>query len=139
MPGRRAGDRGPSVLGVSDPRYDLAPFGTAVGVVSLVLAAVGVVAPRPLARAGGVVDPAAPVVPLLVRFVAARQAALGLALLSRRPLDMHRAAGLFLPVTVVDAAAAVAGRRSGALSPRSTVMSLSVLAANAWVMRRTRP
>jgi hypothetical protein len=124
---------------VPDPRLDLARLGNAAGVVSLLLAGIGVLRPRALARAGGVVDADGPAVPLLVRFVAARQTALGLALLTRRPLDMHRAAGLFLPVTAVDAAAVLAARRSGVLHRRSAVMSLAVLATNAWVHRRTRP
>jgi hypothetical protein len=103
----------------------------AVGVVSVGLGTVGVAAPRALTGAAGV-RPAAQdaSLPVVVRFAASRQIALGLALLTRRDVDPGRAAGLFLPVTVVDAAAALAGVRAGTLAPRAAVLSAAVLAAN---------
>lgn len=110
----------------------LARVGRGVGVVSLAVAAVGAARPQLLASVGGVrsTDPGLSVV---VRFAAARQAALGLALLTRTPLDMRRAAGLFLPVTAIDAAAAVAGVRSGALERRAGIVAVTVLVANSLV------
>jgi len=101
-----------------------------VGWASLALAGVAVAAPRRLAAAAGVrhADEDA-TLPLLVRLAAARQVALGLALLTRRPLDPRRAAGLFLPLTAVDAAAVLAAWQRGTVAPRAAVASLAVLAA----------
>lgn len=115
-------------------------FVRAVGQLSVGLAAVAVVAPRRVARAGGVrtagTDPA---VPLLVRLNAARQLALGLALLTRRPVDPLRSAALFLPVTAVDAGAVLLARRRGLLAPRSTAMALCVLTTNVAVWLAAEP
>ena len=102
----------------------------AVGVVSVGLGVVATVAPARVAAAGGVRDTSGPVLPLLVRLNAARQLSLGIALLTRRPVPVARASGLFLPVTALDAAAVLLARRAGALERRSAVMALSVLAAN---------
>lgn len=123
--------------GASTP--GLGRFVQAVGVTSVGLATLGVVRPRALLVAGGVVEPdGAAVVPLLVRLAAARQGVVGLALLTRRPPDVRRSAGLFLPLTAVDAAAVLVAVRGGVLRPRSAAMSLTVLAANTWVARRGR-
>lgn len=102
----------------------------AVGWTSVGLGLLAAAAPRRVARAGGVADPSAAAVPVLVRLAAARQLSLGLAILSRRPVPVGRSARLFLPVTVVDAAAVLAGVRSGALERRSGAYSLLVLATN---------
>ena len=75
---------------------------------------------------------------MLVRMAAARQALIGLAVLTRRPTDVARSAGLFLPLTTLDAVAVLAGVRTGALHPRSGAMSLAVLAGNLAVLRRVR-
>ncbi len=101
-----------------------------VGVVSLGLGALATVAPRRVAAAGGVREPGAGPLPLLVRLVAARQVSLGLALLTRRPTPVGRASGLFLPTTALDAAAVLLGVRSGVLKGRSAVMATTVLATN---------
>ncbi len=108
-------------------------FVRAVGWTSLALAAVSTARPRAVAAAGGVRTPDDPSLPLLVRLNAARQAVVGLALLTRRPTDVQRSARLFLPLTALDLAAVVAGRRAGALERRSVVMASAVLAANAGV------
>ena len=110
----------------------------AVGVVSVVLGSVATVVPARVAAAGGVRDVSGPVLPLLVRLNAARQLSLGVALLTRTPVDVGRSAGLFLPVTALDAVAVLAARRSGALEPRSAVMALSVLATNVAVRAAAR-
>ncbi len=108
----------------------------AVGGVSLVLAAVGLVRPRLLASAAGVrtADQDA-ALPLLVRLVAARQAVLGLALLTRVPVDVRRSAALFLPLTAADLAAVAAATATGVLQRRAAAMSAAVLAVNVAVLR----
>ena len=105
-------------------------FVRGVGWVSLGLAAVGAVRPRQLAGAGGVQNTDDPTLPLLVQLNAARQAVLGLALLTRSPVDVQRSARLFLPLTAADLAAVVAGRRAGVLAPRSVAMATAVFATN---------
>jgi len=110
----------------------------AVGWASLALAGVAVVAPRLLAGTLGLRDPGASAVPVLVRLVAARQASLGLALLTRRPTPVRRSADLFLPLTALDAAAVVHGVRNGALDRRAAAAAAAVLTVNAWVARRAR-
>lgn len=104
-----------------------------VGGVSVALAGIGMVRPRELAAAAGVVPSDDPVLPLLVRLNAARQGVLGLALLSRRPVAVRRSAELFLPLTALDAVAVVAAYRSGVVRPRSLAMALGVLATNAGI------
>lgn len=119
--------RGPSALDRVPP---------AVGGVSLVLAAVGLARPRTLAAVAGVrTAQEDATLPLLVRFVAARQAVVGLALLTRVPVDVRRSAALFLPLTVADLAAVLAATASGVLHRRAAVMSTAVLTANIAVLR----
>ncbi len=55
-----------------------------------------------------------------------------------RPTDVRRTAGLFLPLTAVDAAVVLAGVRARVLRPPAAVLSLAVLGAHAWVARRAR-
>ena len=105
-----------------------------VGLVSVALAAAGLVRPRQLAAAGGVRASGDASLPVLVRLVAARQGVLGLALLTRSPVDVRRAAGLFLPLTGLDAVAVLLGVRGRVLAPRSAAMALTVLAVNAAVL-----
>ncbi len=109
-----------------------------VGAVSLGLAAVGVVRPRALAAAAGVRPADDPSLPLLVRLTSARQLVLGLALLTRSPVDVSRSARLFLPLTALDLVAVGVGVRQGVLAPRALAMSTAVLAANAAVARAAR-
>ncbi len=121
-----------------DTSTPLPRFVRAVGWTSLALTALGAAAPRQLAAAGGVRDTGGGVLPVVVRLAAARQGVLGLALLTRRPTDVRRSAELFLPLTALDAAAVLAGVRSGALHRRSALMSLAVLGTNAEIARRAR-
>ncbi len=109
-----------------------------VGVASLVFGTAGVLAPRRLAGAFGVRPTQAPVLPLLVRFAASRQLALGAALLTRSPVPVGRSARLFLPVTAVDAAAAVVGHRQGLVGRRALVFSGAVLVTNVAVAAQSR-
>lgn len=114
----------------------LQQFVRGVGVVSVGLAAVGLVRPRELAAVAGVrtaADDAS--LPVLVRLNAARQGVLGLAILTRTPVDVGRSSGLFLPLTALDAVAVLLGVRSRVLAPRSAAMALTVLAVNAGVQR----
>lgn len=111
----------------------------AVGVVSVGLGVVATLAPAQVAAAGGVRDVSGPVLPLLVRLGAARQLSLGVALLTRHPVPVARASGLFLPLTALDAVAVLAARRAGALERRSAVAALSVLATNVAVRLAARP
>ena len=109
-----------------------------VGVASVGLAAAGLARPRALASAAGVRTVHDASVPLLVRLASARQLVLGLALLTRSPVDVSRSAALFLPLTALDLVAVGAGVRSGVLAPRALAMSTAVLAANAAVARAAR-
>ena len=123
---------------MSAPQEPLAALVRAVGWASLVIAGGAVVAPRALAGAVGVRAPDAPALPVLVRLIAARQASLGLALLTRRPTPVRRSADLFLPLTALDAAAVVQGVRTGALDRRAAAAAAAVLTVNAWVAHRAR-
>lgn len=111
----------------------LGRFVRAVGWTSIGLAASATAAPRRVAAAGGVLGADSAAVPVLVRLVAARQAAIGVAVLSRRPTEVRRNADLFLPLTALDAGAVLQGVRSGALDRRAGAMSVAVLAVNAAV------
>ena len=106
-----------------------------VGVVSVGLAAVGLARPRELAAAAGVRTADDASLPVLVRLNAARQGVLGLALLTRTPVDVRRSSGLFLPLTALDAVAVLLGVRAQVLAPRSAVMALTVLGVNVAVVR----
>ena len=111
----------------------------AVGQISLGLAGVALLRPRELAAAAGVrVARDDRALPVLVRLIAARQAVLGLALLTRTPPDVRRAAGLFLPLTALDLAAVAGGSAAGVLSRRSLALSGAVLAVNAAVLAAVR-
>ena len=117
----------------------LARVPRAVGWTSLALTAVGLARPRELAALAGVrsaADDAA--LPVLVRLAAARQGVLGLALLTRVPVDVQRSAGLFLPLTAADLATVAAGTASGVLAPRAAALASAVLAVNAAVLAAAR-
>ena len=101
-----------------------------VGVVSVGLAAVGLARPRELAAVAGVRTADDASLPVLVRLNAARQLVLGIALLTRTPVDFRRSSGLFLPLTALDAVAVVLGVRSGVLAPRAAAMALAVVSVN---------
>ena len=117
---------------LSGPLLDRVP--PAVGAVSVALSAIGLASPRALARAAGVRAAGETALPLLVRLIAARQGALGLALLTRVPVDVRRSAALFLPLTTADLTAVAAATAAGALHRRSLVMATAVLAVNAAVL-----
>lgn len=122
-------------------QHGLPAFARAVGWSSLALAGAATVCPRQVAGTGGVRDTRHDLVPVLVRMAAARQALIGVAVLTRRPTDVARSTALFLPLTALDAAAVLAGVRSGALRRRSGLMSTMVLAGNIAVgvsVRRAR-
>ena len=104
-----------------------------VGGVSVGLAAVGLLRPRELASAAGVRTADDASLPVLVRLNAARQGVLGIAILTRTPVDVRRSSGLFLPLTALDAVAVLLGVRSGVLAPRAAAMALAVLSVNAAV------
>ena len=110
---------------------DLAGFVRAVGLACVGLGGLAIARPRALAEAAGVRSAGDASLPVLVRLAAARQVVLGLALLTRSPVDVRRSAGLFLPLTALDAAAVLGGTRQGVLARRSAVLSLVVLATNA--------
>lgn len=110
--------------------FGMPPFVREVGWTSLALAAAPTMAPRHVARAGGVRETRHELVPVLVRLAAARRALIGVAVLTRRPTDVARSTSPFIPLTRLDAAAVLLGVRSSALHPRSGVMSMAVLAAN---------
>lgn len=113
-------------------------FVRAVGYASLAIGGLASVAPREVARCGGVRTPDDSSLPVLVRLAAARQISVGLALLTRTPPEVARAARLFLPLTALDAAAVLAGVRRGGLAPRSAAMALTVLGTNAAVALAAR-
>ena len=52
---------------------------------------------------------------------------------------LFRSAGLFLPLTALDAAAVLVGTRQGVLARRSAAMSLVVLATNVAIAAVSRP
>lgn len=110
----------------------------AVGWTSIGLAAVATAQPREVASVAGVRDTDGALLPVLVRLNAARQAVLGIAILTRRPTPVQRSSDLFLPLTALDALAVAGGVRSGVLRPRSAAMALAVLGTNAWVSGRAR-
>lgn len=114
----------------------LARLARGVGALSLWLGAVGLVRPRAMAALLGVHAAAGDeALPVLVRLIAARNAMLGLALLTGPAPDMQRTGRLWLALTAADAAAVVAGTRQGELARRSSAASLLVLGANVAIVR----
>lgn len=101
-----------------------------VGTLSIWLGTVGLFAPRAVTRLLGVRDTATRedvALPLLVRLVAARNIAMGAALLVTPPPQAKRTTEVTLLLTGLDAAAVLVGRRGGDVAPRSAVLSLLVL------------
>ena len=113
-------------------------FVRAVGWASVGVGAAAAAAPRQVASLGGARDVRPDLVPVLVRLAGARQVAIGLAVLTRRPTDVRRTADLFLPLTVLDAGAVLHGVGSGALHRRAGVLALGVLATDVAVGLRAR-
>ncbi|MBF5081745.1 DUF4267 domain-containing protein [Quadrisphaera sp. INWT6] len=102
-----------------------------IGALSVWLGAVALFAPRAMTRLLGVradatQDDAA--LPLLVRLIAARNIAMGAALLVSPPPQARRTSEVTLLLTGLDAAAVLVSRRTGDVAGRSALLSLLVLA-----------
>lgn len=105
-----------------------------IGSLSIWLGTGALFAPRALTRVLGVDDVATrtdTVLPLLVRLIAARNIAMGAALLVTPAPQARRTTEVTLLLTVLDAAAVLVGRRGGDVAPRSAGLSLVVLALSA--------
>ena len=99
----------------------------AVGAVSMGLGVLGVLAPRTTARAFGVRGAGA--LPLLVRMVGVRNAALGLRTLQATGAEERRSVQTGLALGVVDGVAVLTAVRNGVLSKKAAAGVLVVLAA----------
>ena len=102
-----------------------------IGALSVWLGTVALFAPRAMTRLLGVradatQDDAA--LPLLVRLIAARNIAMGAALLVSPPPQARRTFEVTLLLTGLDAAAVLVSRRTGDVAGRSALLSLLVLA-----------
>ena len=105
-----------------------------IGSLSIWLGTAALFAPRALTRVLGVDDEATrtdTALPLLVRLVAARNIAMGAALLVTPAPQARRTTEVTLLLTVLDAAAVLVGRRGGDVARRSAGLSLLVLALSA--------
>lgn len=105
-----------------------------IGSLSMWLGTVALFAPRRMARLLGVDARATHedrALPLLVRLVAARNIAMGAALLVSPPPQAQRTTEVALLLTGVDAAAVLVATRGGDTRTRSAVLSLLVLATSA--------
>lgn len=102
-----------------------------VGTLSVCVGAAGLLAPRCVAGLLGVQPRAAArdaSLPLLVRLVAARNLAMGVALLVTPRPQPRRATEVTLLLTALDAAAVLGAHRGGDAGRRSAVLSSLVLA-----------
>ena len=105
-----------------------------IGTLSIWLGTGALFAPRAITRVLGVRDAATTgdvALPLLVRLVAARNIAMGAALLVTPPPQARRTTEVTLLLTLLDAAAVLVARRGGDVAPRSAGLSLAVLATTA--------
>jgi hypothetical protein len=105
-----------------------------VGTVSIWLGTAALLVPRALSRKVGVREAAArsdAALPLLVRLVAARNIAMGAALLVTPAPQARRTTEVTLLLTALDAVAVLVGRRGGDVARRSVALSLAVLATSA--------
>ena len=105
-----------------------------VGSLSIWLGTGALFAPRALTRVLGVDETATrtdTALPLLVRLVAARNIAMGAALLVTPAPEARRTTEVTLLLTVLDATAVLVGRRGGDVARRSAGLSLVVLALSA--------
>ena len=104
-----------------------------IGSLSMWLGTVALFAPRRMARLLGVRADATHTdvaLPLLVRLVAARNIAMGAALLVTPPPQAQRTTEVTLLLTGIDAAAVLVATRGGDTRARSAVLSLAVLATS---------
>ena len=105
-----------------------------IGTLSIWLGTAALFAPRALSAVLGVRDTAARAdvaLPLLVRLMAARNIAMGAALLATPAPQARRTTEITLLLTALDAAAVLVARRGGDVAPRSAVLSLVVLSTAA--------
>jgi hypothetical protein len=105
-----------------------------IGTLSVWLGTAGLFAPRAITRLLGVRDAATRddvALPLLVRLVAARNIAMGAALLVSPPPQPRRTTEVTLLLTVLDAAAVLVAHRGRDVARRSAVLSLLVLSGAA--------
>ena len=105
-----------------------------IGTLSIWLGTGALFAPRAITGVLGVSDVAARsdvALPLLVRLVAARNIAMGAALLVTPAPQARRTTEVTLLLTALDAAAVLVARRGGDVARRSPVLSLMVLSAAA--------
>ena len=101
-----------------------------VGSLSIWLGTGALFAPRAITRVLGVRPDATRddvALPLLVRLVAARNIAMGAALLATPVPEARRTTEVTLLLTTLDAAAVLVGRRGGDVAGRSAGLSLTVL------------
>jgi hypothetical protein len=105
-----------------------------IGSLSIWLGTAGLFAPRAITRLLGV-DPDATrtdtALPLLVRLIAARNIAMGAALLVTPAPQARRTTEVTLLLTALDAAAVLVGRRGDDVARRSAGLSLVVLGLSA--------
>ena len=105
-----------------------------IGSLSMWLGTAGLFAPRAITRLLGVDDEATRsdvALPLLVRLIAARNIAMGAALLVTPAPQARRTTEVTLLLTTLDAAAVLVGRRGDDVARRSVGLSLLVLALSA--------
>ncbi|MGY5883538.1 DUF4267 domain-containing protein [Modestobacter lacusdianchii] len=101
-----------------------------IGSLSIWLGTGALFAPRAITRVLGVREEATRTdvaLPLLVRLIAARNIAMGAALLVTPAPQARRTTEVTLLLTVLDAAAVLVGRRGGDVAGRSAGLSLTVL------------
>lgn len=110
------------------PLLDKEQARNAVGATSLALGALAVLAPSSTARAFGVKGPGG-ALPLLVRMVGVRNAALGVRTMQSQGGEQKRSVQAGLVLGVVDTAAMLLAARSGAVSKRAAAGGLLVLGA----------
>ncbi|MBB3675149.1 hypothetical protein FHX36_000884 [Modestobacter versicolor] len=105
-----------------------------IGTLSIWLGTGALFAPRAITSVLGVDDTAArtdTALPLLVRLIAARNIAMGAALLVTPAPQARRTTEVTMLLTVLDAAAVLVARRGGDVAQRSAGLSLTVLATAA--------
>ena len=115
-----------------------------IGSLSMWLGTGALFAPRAITRVLGVDEAATRTdvaLPLLVRLIAARNIAMGAALLVTPAPEVRRTTEVTLLLTTLDAAAVLVGRRGGDVAGRSAGLSLVVLSLSAagaahWHRRR---
>jgi len=105
-----------------------------IGTLSIWLGTGALFAPRAITGVLGVDHTAArtdTALPLLVRLIAARNIAMGAALLATPVPEARRTTEVAMLLTVLDAAAVLVARRGGDVAQRSAGLSLAVLATSA--------